>query len=94
MLVQRLGRLDGEPDTIVHGDFHAKNLIHTAAGRMTAVDWPGEYLHSHLGDLYCLIREADRKALDVGTAALPEIFAREAGTDPDRVADQLITGGL
>ena len=96
VLVQRLDRIDDEPNTIVHGDFQAKNLIHADAGRIIAVDWPGAYIHSHLGDLYCLIRDADRQGLtlDVDTAALPKVFAREAGMDRDQVADQLITGGL
>jgi hypothetical protein len=96
VLVNRLDRLTGEPDTIVHGDFHAKNLIHAHGGRIVAIDWPGAYLHSHLGDLYCLLREAGKRGLaqEVETAALPEIFARETGAEIRTVLDDLVTGGL
>jgi hypothetical protein len=96
VLIERLGRLTEQPDTIVHGDFHAKNLIHAGDGRIFPVDWPGAYVHPHLGDLYCLMREADKHGLarDIGTADLPEVFAREAGVEPDLVRDQLVTGGL
>jgi hypothetical protein len=93
-LAERLGRSAGEPVTIVHGDFHAKNLIHAYGGRMVAVDWPGAYLHAHLGDLYCLIREVNNRGLAVDAAALPGVFARGAGIEPGRVPDLLITGGL
>ncbi|HEX8631167.1 MAG TPA: phosphotransferase [Catenuloplanes sp.] len=97
VLLERLSRPAGQPDTIVHGDFHAKNLVHgNAGGRIVAVDWPGAYVHPHLGDLYCLIREADQRGLtrDVATATLPGVFAEAAGVEPARVADQLVTGGL
>jgi hypothetical protein len=94
-LVNRLDRLT-EPETIVHGDFHAKNLIHARGGQIIAVDWPSAHVHAHLGDLYCLLREADKRGLarDAGTAALPETFAREAGADVRNVVDDLVTGGL
>jgi hypothetical protein len=60
------------------------------------VDWPSAHVHAHLGDLYCLLREADKRGLarDAGTAALPEAFAREAGADVRNVVDDLVTGGL
>jgi hypothetical protein len=95
-LVDRLDRLAGEPVTIVHGDFHAKNLIVTGDDRVAAVDWPVAHLHAHLGDLYSLLREADKRGLAgrVGAAALPALFAREAGTDERTVADHMVTGGL
>jgi hypothetical protein len=35
--------------TIIHSDFHAKNLIHGIGGRIVPVDWPGAYVHPHLG---------------------------------------------
>lgn len=95
-LVERLDRLAGEPVTIVHGDFHAKNLVLTGDGRAVAVDWPVAYLHAHLGDLYSLLREAGRLGLTgrVGADALPALFARESGTDERTVADRMVTGGL
>ena len=92
VLVDRLDRLAGAPPTIVHDDYHAKNLIHTAEGGIVPVDWSGAYLHPHLGDLYCLIREADN--LGLPTAELPGVYAREAGVDPGWVADQVVTGGM
>jgi hypothetical protein len=92
VLPGRLERLAGEPVTLVHGDFHAKNLIH-ADGGIVVVDWPCAYVHAHLGDLYSLIREAGKVGLGHG-AELPAVFAREAGADPGTVADHLITGGL
>ena len=95
-LADRLKRLSALPDTIVHGDFHAKNLVHGADGRISPVDWPGSYLHPHLGDLYCLLREARNLGIDrrIGAAALPDLFARESGTDRASVREQMLTGGL
>lgn len=93
VLTERLGRLAGVPETIVHGDFHAKNLLHAPDNRLVAVDWPLAYVHAHLGDLYCLLREAGKRGLP-GAAGLPEVFARAAGADPRAVTDQLVTGGL
>jgi hypothetical protein len=60
------------------------------------IDWPGAYVHAHLGDLYTLLREADRQGLarHVGTAALPAIFAHEAGLDLRTVTDLMRTGGM
>jgi phosphotransferase family enzyme len=91
-LVDRLDRLAGVPATIVHGDYHAKNLIHTAEAGIVAVDWPSASIHPHLGDLYCLIREADKLGLSTGD--LTAVFAQEAGADPGDVADQVVTGGM
>lgn len=92
----RLERLSGEPETIVHGDFQAKNLLHTSGGGIVTIDWSDAYVHPHLGDLYLLLREGRRQGrLDsVRLEVLPELFAREAGTDPRTVTDQLVTGGL
>ena len=96
VLVGRLERLAGVPETIVHGDFHAKNLIYGRDGRMIPVDWPSAHVHAHLGDLYSLLREAEKRGLadDVEAAALPALFAREAGISSTTVADHLVTGGL
>jgi len=96
VLFDRLDRLSGHPGTIVHGDFHAKNLIHGVDGAIVPVDWPGAYVHAHLGDLYCLLREARKHGRDqrVGAAALPDVFAQESGADPAAVREQMVTGGL
>jgi serine protease Do len=49
-----------------------------------------------LGDLYLLLREGRKQGrIDSRRMeALPELFAHEAGTDPQTVTDQLVTGGL
>jgi Phosphotransferase enzyme family len=96
VLMSRLDRLAAQPATIVHGDFQAKNLIHGPAGSIIAVDWPGAYVHPHLGDLYLLLREArhHERVLTVDADALIMVFAQETRTDPAAVRDQLTTGGL
>lgn len=45
------------PISIVHHDYHAKNLLIQNNGIMP-IDWSIAYLSPHLGDLYCLIKEA------------------------------------
>jgi streptomycin 6-kinase len=92
----RLRRLSGVPATVVHGDFQAKNLLHAPGGGIVVIDWSDAHVHPHLGDLYLLLREGRRQGrIDrVRMQALPELFAREAGTDPRTVTDQLVTGGL
>ena len=92
----RLARLSSEPETIVHGDFQAKNLLHTPGGGIVTIDWSDAYVHPHLGDLYLLLREGRKQGRvdSVRMEVLPELFAREAGTDPRTVTDQLVTGGL
>jgi len=45
------------PASIVHHDYHAKNLLIQDNGIMP-IDWSIAYLSPHLGDLYCLIMEA------------------------------------
>ena len=96
VLTHRLEQLSGQPDTIVHGDFQGKNLIHGAEGAIVPVDWPGAYVHPNLGDLYLLLREArhHERILKLDADALIKVFARETGTDPVSVRDQMITGGL
>ncbi|SMF84168.1 Phosphotransferase enzyme family protein [Paenibacillus uliginis N3/975] len=46
------------PTSLVHADYHAKNLLIQDNGIMP-IDWSHAYLSPHLGDLYCLIKEAD-----------------------------------
>jgi len=45
------------PLTLVHHDYHAKNLL-IQDGRILPIDWSIAYLSPHLGDLYCLMNEA------------------------------------
>lgn len=47
-----------ESVALVHGDFHAKNLV-INGHQLTAVDWSEAYLSPLLGDLYCLLHEAE-----------------------------------
>jgi hypothetical protein len=96
VMFARLQRFSGEPATIVHGDFQGKNLLHAPDGGIVTIDWSDAYVHSHLGDLYLLLREARRQGRieSVRIKALPELFAHEAGIDPRTVTDQLVTGGL
>jgi hypothetical protein len=95
-LAGRLERLSGEPETIVHGDFQAKNLLHAPGGGVVTIDWSDAYVHPHLGDLYLLLREGRKQDRTGGVRweALPEVFAYEAGTDLRTVTDHLVTGGL
>lgn len=46
------------PASLVHHDFHAKNLLVQDNGSITPIDWPGAYISPHLGDFYCLAAEA------------------------------------
>jgi hypothetical protein len=96
VLTHRLEQLSGQPDTIVHGDFQGKNLIHGAEGSIVPVDWPGAYVHPNLGDLYLLLREArhHERILKIDANGLINVFAREAETDPVSVREQIRTGGL
>lgn len=95
-MTHRLEQLSGEPETIVHGDFQAKNLLHTAGGGIVTIDWSDAYVHPHLGDLYLLVREGRKQGRmdSVRMDALPALFAHEAGIDPQIVIDQMVTGGL
>ncbi|MBL7257608.1 phosphotransferase [Paractinoplanes lichenicola] len=92
-LIGRLERLEGEPARVVHGDFVAKNLLHRPGGGIVTLDWSDAYVHSHLGDLYTLLREGRKQGV-VSMDGLPELFAQESGTDVRTVPDQLVTGGL
>jgi thiamine kinase-like enzyme len=88
------------PRTLVHGDFHAKNLIHDGTGGIVAVDWSDAARGRHLGDLYCLLREARRDRPDLDVSAVPAAYLAElARLDPDAgdgppLGWQLDLGGL
>lgn len=45
--------------TLTHNDYNAKNLVLTDHG-VVAIDWSHAELTPHLGDLYCLLRDAAR----------------------------------
>lgn len=45
------------PPTLVHHDYHAKNLL-IQGSRILPIDWSIAYINAHLGDLYCLMVEA------------------------------------
>jgi hypothetical protein len=95
-LARGLRRLATEPATIVHGDYQARNLLHTSNGGIIAIDWSEAHVHAHVGDLYLLLSEGTKHSgIDLAQAHdLQDLFARETGTDPTSVADQLVTGGL
>lgn len=95
-LIHRLARSTEETETLVHGDFHAKNLVRAPDGRIVVIDWPGAYVHHHLGDLYCIAREADKGGLGqgLGHGRAADLFAEATGCDPCAVADLMVTGGL
>ena len=81
-------------DTVVHGDFQAKNLVHGERGTLVPVDWAQSYVHPHLGDLYTLGREARRQSAPGVSDGLAELYARESGTDPRVVHWLMNVGGL
>ncbi len=95
-MTHRLGQLASEPETIVHGDFQAKNPLHTPGGGIVTIDWSDACVHPHLGDLYLLLREGRNQGRieSARMDGLPALFAHEAGTDPQIVIDQMVTGGL
>ena len=62
--------------TITHNDFNAKNLIVTAHG-VRAIDWSHAELTPHLGDLYCLLRDAARHGV-----AEPDVMGPYLARDP------------
>lgn len=60
-MTHRLEQLSSEPGTIVHGDFQARNLLHSPGGGIVTIDWSDADVHPHLGDLYLLLREGRRQ---------------------------------
>jgi hypothetical protein len=80
----------------VHGDFQAKNLLHTTGGGIVTIDGSDAYRHPHLGDLYLLLHEGRKhdRAGRIRWDVLPAVFASEAGADLETVTGHLVTGGL
>jgi aminoglycoside phosphotransferase (APT) family kinase protein len=57
-LPEQLKRLYQEvPLTLVHHDYHAKNLL-VQGDRILPIDWSNAYLSPHLGDLHSVMKEA------------------------------------
>jgi hypothetical protein len=83
------------PLTLVHHDFHAKNLIVLDNG-ILPIDWSITYLSPHLGDLFCLMHEAHYwSGLEQDEVILA--FQREVGPNQLNIEDlkwQVNIGGL
>ncbi|WP_390847334.1 phosphotransferase family protein [Bacillus litorisediminis] len=53
----------GSSVTITHNDYNAKNLM-IVNESIVPIDWSNAYLSPHLGDLYCLICEAEGSGIE------------------------------
>lgn len=94
-LLSELPSLNQSPLTLVHHDYHAKNLV-VQGERIIPVDWSNAYINSHLGDLYCLITEA-RSYCGLTDDSLLDAYAeetRETNLTRKQLDKQLQTGGL
>jgi len=83
------------PLTLVHHDYHAKNLVANGA-RIMPIDWSNAYLSPHLGDLYGLMQEANSYS-GVSDIAMQESYLSELGNDSlslDQLAWQVNIGGI
>ncbi|KKO53205.1 hypothetical protein XI25_14635 [Paenibacillus sp. DMB20] len=80
------------PATIVHHDYHAKNLLIQDNGVMP-IDWSISYLSPHLGDLYCLIGEAQAWS-QVSKEDMASAYLEIAAFDMDHLDWELRIGGL
>jgi len=82
------------PITIVHHDYHAKNLL-IQGNNILPIDWSIAYLSPHLGDLYCWIGEA-RNRYGVSKEEVVTAFLGEAGSDLslEQLHGQLNIGGI
>jgi len=81
------------PMTIVHQDYHAKNLLIQPNGGIMPIDWSNAYVSPHLGDLYCLMSEAR----NLGHAAEEDIisaFLEGSHLHADQLRWQVRLGGL
>ena len=74
---------------LTHNDYNAKNLVVTDTG-VVAIDWSHAELSPHLGDLYCLLRDAQA----YGAAAADVTDAYLAGQKVSDIAWQIQMGGL
>ena len=63
-LPDELNRLYREyPMALTHNDYNAKNIM-VQQNKIIPVDWSNASLSPHLGDLYCLIQEAERNEIE------------------------------
>ncbi|WP_336775060.1 phosphotransferase [Paenibacillus sp. MMO-58] len=81
------------PITIVHHDYFAKNLLIQKDGGIMPIDWSNSYLSPHLGDLYCLMKEAEGLS---GLSKKDILLAYQEATDIDsgELDWQVAIGGL
>ncbi|WP_167859296.1 phosphotransferase [Paenibacillus cymbidii] len=80
------------PSSIVHHDYHAKNLLIQDNGIMP-IDWSIAYLSPHLGDLYCLITEAYAWS-NLSREEMVAAFLEVTDVPLDHLIWQLRIGGL
>ena len=83
------------PVTIVHNDYHSKNLI-IKCKQIIPIDWSIAYLSPHLGDLYCIIQEASDYNVDKTELidAYSSIMNSEHSGDSDTYHWQIDIGAL
>ncbi|RAP76132.1 phosphotransferase [Paenibacillus montanisoli] len=93
-LPARLERLyQTVPISIVHHDYHAKNLLIQEDGGMMPIDWSIAYLSPHLGDLYCLTTEA-RALCGLSRDEIMAAYLEAAELPADQLNWQLRIGGI
>lgn len=82
------------PLTLVHHDYHAKNLI-AQEKQVLPIDWSNAYLSPHLGDLYCLMSEAAAYS-NVPQADVLDAFRAEShlGLSRAQLEHQVLVGGI
>jgi hypothetical protein len=82
------------PLTLVHHDYHAKNLLIQEQG-ILPIDWSIAYLSPHLGDLYALITEAIAWS-NVSRDDIVSAYLNEVSTDLslEQLNWQIKIGGL
>lgn len=80
------------PVTLVHQDYHAKNLIQSNGG-MYVIDWASARLSPHLGDLYCLLCSAKESHTD--QVNVLQAYSKEAGgLHSEELNWQVCIGGI
>ncbi|HEY4390330.1 MAG TPA: phosphotransferase [Paenibacillus sp.] len=82
------------PLTLVHHDYHAKNLL-IQGNCIMPIDWSLAYLSPHLGDLYCLVTEACAWS-NVSKQNVLSAFGNEVRTDlsVEELSWQVRVGGI
>lgn len=80
------------PVTLVHHDYHAKNLVIGQQGIMP-IDWALAYLSPHLGDLYCLVTEAEAYS-SLTREDILAAYLEVTDTPVDQLNWQVSVGGL